>query len=183
MDKKRLFISIPVDNFIIKKISKKIYNLNLPWDRIKTTKIENIHITIKFLGDTSIESIPIIIDSLKQATDNSKSFVLEVDKTDIFNENNPRTLVLKFKESKELNQLFNNIEEELFNNGIANKENRKFKPHITIARVKQHSEFKEFKDYINWEIQGDSEVPYIELVESELTKEGPKYTVLQTFDL
>ena len=183
MDKKRLFISIPVDNFIIKKINKKLHNLNLPWDNIKASKIENIHITLKFLGDTSIEDIPAIINSLEVSTNKFGSFILEVKKTDIFNENNPRTLVLRFKENEELDRLFNSIEEELFNNGLANKENRKFKAHITIAKVKQHSEFSEFKDYINWKIKGDSEVPYIQLIETELTKEGPKYTVLQTFDL
>ena len=59
----------------------------------------------------------------------------------------------------------------------------KFKPHITIARIKKPSKLKEFKEYINYKIQGNSEVSYIELIESEMTKKGPNYTVLQIFDL
>ena len=39
------------------------------------------------------------------------------------------------------------------------------------------------KDYLYWNISGNSEVSYLELRESELTKTGPEYTVLQTFDL
>ncbi len=183
MDNKRLFISIPVDQFIIKKINTKLYNLNLPWEKIKKIKPENIHITLKFLGDTSIEKIPIIIASLQQATKEFGGLNLEIEKTNIFNKNNPRTLVLIFKENKNLNKLFIKIEEILFNNGISNKENKKFKPHITIARIKKPSKLKEFKEYINYKIQGNSEVSYIELIESEITKKGPNYTVLQIFDL
>tara|TARA_B100001964_G_C14094133_1_gene536203 strand:+ start:354 stop:905 length:552 start_codon:yes stop_codon:yes gene_type:complete len=183
MDQKKLFIGIPVDDFIIKKIFKKLYNLNLPWEKIKIIKKENIHITLKFLGDTPLEKIPIIINSLEEIPKNFNNFVLKLEKTSIFNKNNPRTLILKFKENKELIKLYNKIEEILFENGISNKEQRKFKPHITIARIRKKSKFVEFKDYLNWKIEGNSEVFYLELIESELTKTGPEYTVLQTFDL
>ncbi len=183
MEQKRLFISIPVDTFILNKINKKLGNLNLPWENIKVINTDNMHITLKFLGDTPLEKIPTIIEALKEVVKEFKSFNLEVKETTIFSENNPRTLVLKFKESKELDKLHSRIEEILYEEGISNKEQRQYQPHLTVARVKKHSKYKDFKDYINWNIGGDSEVSYLELIETELSKTGPEYTVLQTFDL
>ena len=183
MKQKRLFISMPVDNFILKKINKKLGNLNLPWDNIKIIKSENIHITLKFLGDTPLEKIPTIIEVLEEVSKEFNSFILEVNQTAIFSKNNPRTLVLKFKKSTELNKLYNKIEEILYSEGISNKEQRHYQPHLTIARVRKHSEYKDFKDFLHWKIGGNSEVSHLELIESELTKTGPEYTILQTFNL
>ncbi|MBT4209865.1 MAG: RNA 2',3'-cyclic phosphodiesterase [Candidatus Komeilibacteria bacterium] len=183
METKRLFISLPIDPSIVKDIFKKFEALDLPWEKIKKVHPDQIHLTLKFLGEMPIDKIPDIIDSLNKLDLAINDLELEIDQTEIFNERQPKVLVLKIKENEILQNLYDEIEQVLFEDGLAHKEVRKFSTHLTLARVKQTADFKEFKEFENWSVQKSFFASYFELIESELSKTGPSFTSLQAFDL
>ncbi len=183
MENRRLFISLPLDPALAKQIVTKFKQLDLPWEKLKTVDPSQIHINLKFLGDTPMDRIPEIIDVLNQASLKINYLELDIIGTAIFNKNRPQVLSLKIALNQKLQKLQNSIEEKLFQAGLANKDMRRFSPHLTLARVKKLADFQEFKNFTDWPIQQSFNNSYFELQESELTKQGPLHTVLQTFDL
>ncbi|MBT6691523.1 RNA 2',3'-cyclic phosphodiesterase [Candidatus Parcubacteria bacterium] len=182
MENIRLFISVSLDPGISKDIQKKFQALNLPWEMLRPVNPEILHLTLKFLGDVPIDKIPACIEALS-TIENIDPIELHINKTSIVDPNKPRILRLDFVDSPELQQLYDAIEQALFDAGLAHKEVRKFNPHITLARIKTTAPIEEFKSFSDWKIKKIFTVVNFELQESVLSKKGPEYTVLQTFDI
>lgn len=187
MEYQRLFISLAIDPILLKKINRDLTNLSLPTTRLKFVKPENIHLTIKFLGDTPIDKLDPIIQALQSACQDFEPFELNLAETKIFPENDPkqapRVLSLALKTEKKLQALYNKVEEVLWQAGLANKEMRKFTPHLTLARAYPGISREDLKDFLAWKPQGAFYIDHLELQMSVLAKGGPQYTVLNTFDL
>ncbi len=183
MENRRLFISLPLEPALTKQIIKKFQQLDLPWEKLKIVDPQHIHITLKFLGDTPIDRIPEIIDVLNQVSMKIDYLDLDITRTVVFNKTRPQVLSLEIAPNQKLQNLQAAIEELLYQAGLANKDMRRFSPHLTLARVKQSADFAEFKNFLDWPIKSSFTSSYFELQESELTKQGPEYNVLQTFDL
>lgn len=96
--------------------------------------LENFHITLEFLGELDFNAIPALTDTLFKAVRDNKSFVLNIGGLGVFPSlNRPNTLWTTVKGGLlELNRLQNEIHVELAKNGFE-LEDRKFKPHITLA--------------------------------------------------
>lgn len=183
MTNKRLFISLPLDPAVSRDIFKKFSSLNLPWSKLKTVKPEQMHLTLKFLGDFDIVKIPNLINSLEQINITLKGIELHINQTKIFKASQPKVLSLAIEFNKNLQKLYDQIDQTLFDDGLAHKEIRKFSAHITLARVKKSAELEEFTSFSSWSIDKSFFVSYFQLQESELSKQGPLYTTLQTFDI
>ncbi len=187
MEYQRLFISLAIDPVLLKKISRDLTSLSLPTTRLKFVKPENIHLTIKFLGDTPIDRLDPIIQALQSACQDFGPFELNLAETKIFPENDPqqapRVLSLALKAEKQLQALYNKVEEVLWQSGLANKEMRKFTPHLTLARAYPGIKREDLKDFLAWKPQGAFYIDHLDLQASVLAKGGPQYTVLNTFDL
>jgi len=183
MGTKRLFIALPVDPMISKDIMKKFSDLDLPWEKIKPVRSEQIHLTLKFLGEFSIENIPALIDSLNKVKLGIKDLELSIDQTQIFSPDRPKVLNLAIKNNPQLQKLYDQIEHILFEDGLANKEGRRFSAHLTLGRIKKNLNFDDLASFNDWTINKSFYISYFELQESNLTKNGPEYSTLQTFDL
>lgn len=183
MKNKRLFISLPLDPAVSRDIDKKIKNLNLPGDKLKFIPPEQMHLTLKFLGDTPLQNIPEIIEALDNIKTNFEYLEIHINQTEIFNKKQPKILAAKIEDNNKLNDLYKKIDDTLFEAALANKEIRNFRAHITLARVKKSSNFSEFSDFINWDIKKSFSSSHFDLQESSLGKLGPEYTVLQSFNL
>lgn len=183
MGTKRLFISLPLDQTTSKDIHKKFSNLKLPWEKIRTVRPEQLHLTLKFLGDTDIDNIPFLINSLNKVKIGTDDIQLNIYQTQIFSPERPKILNLGIKIEHNLRKLYDQIENMLFDEGLAPKESRQFSAHITLARVKKTASLEEFENFNSWSINKFFYVSHFELQESTLSKNGPEYTVLQTFNL
>lgn len=183
MYNKRLFISLPLDAPLAKDIFGAFSNLNLPWSKIKKVSPEQMHLTLKFLGDFAIDQIPTLIDSLSNIDLRLGDIELEIIESKIFNPSQPKVLVLAVAENEKLKKLYTTIEDKLFEDGLADKDFRKFSAHITLARIKKTSTLKEFDNFKKWSMHKSFSPTYFQLQESELGKLGPQYTTLQTFDI
>ena len=87
------------------------------------------------------------------------------------------------EKSSEFVKLKQDLEKELTN---IRSENREFRPHITLGRIKGWAFRRiepEERPLVEEDISLTFEVNSIEVVESELKRGGPEYTILESCDL
>jgi 2'-5' RNA ligase len=98
---------------------------------------------------------------------------------------NTRALWLGFEESKQLLELKNAIDDEMYNIGLK-FENRIYSPHLTIGRtkfIKNRSQLQELLDSYSESHFQNFKVSDIIFYESILTSEGSIYKEIEKFDL
>lgn len=183
---KRIFSAIkifPDENFL-----KLYYRLKsgLKHEKIKWVEIENIHITLKFFGETDETKINSIINVFNKATEDFKSFDLEFENVGIFGSSyKPKVIWFGIKNNEQLIKLSNSVNENLISIGyISDRQN--FVPHLTVARIKFLNDKKLFQQIIdkNKTIKIQKiKVDKIYLFESILKREGPIYNVIEEFSL
>ena len=188
----RAFIAIDTPEFIKDKICGFIDNCkeiapalrNKSSDTlIKYVERENLHITLKFLGETDVKRVEALSDNLQKIELSQPE--IRIRKTGGFpNIFFPKVIWAGIEENEILKSLFNKIEECSVNLGFE-KESRDFHPHLTLARIKGNVD-KELLSFLknnsNLEF-GSFKAGEIRLYESKLKGNGPVYTVLQTFEL
>jgi len=134
----RTFIALdlPLD---VRREIKKIQT-KLPEFSGKLTEIENLHLTLKFLGEIDDEKINEIEKRLEKIK--IKKIDAEIDSIGVFSESFIKIVWLHIAGCEKLQEEVDNKLEDLFP-----KENR-FMSHITIARVKNIKNKKEFLEKI-----------------------------------
>ena len=107
-----------------------------PSPNVRFSASENLHLTIKFLGDISETTIPHVLSALERISRDFHPPLIQVRGLNGFpNINRPRALYAAISAgSQEIIELGNQLDEALFSIGIT-KENRQRTPHITIARL------------------------------------------------
>ena len=183
---KRTFIAI---NTSISKETAKLINeikFELKDEKIKWIESNNLHITLFFLGETSIEVIDNICKSLNAGLSAIKSFSLSCEGIGVFrNIHNPKALWLGIKESENLTMLKNAIDHVMTDVGFEVND-KKFKPHLTIGRTKFIKNKKQFRacieKYKDYKIQ-NFEINEVIFYESILTAKGAIYNEIKKFSL
>jgi len=185
----RTFIAIDVPPAVLDTITRiqnrfKSLGVHASW-----VKPGNIHLTLKFLGDTDPDRIPGIQNKLAETLAPFAPFRLSLNSAGVFpNTKSPRVLWVDLKDDDgALETLQTGIEKALESAGFP-LEQRSFSPHLTLARIKSPKGKKELKnelDAVNQE--GITPHPFdvgeIKLYESQLTPKGSIYTVLANFKL
>lgn len=175
---KRLFAAIKIHTSaryisLFNEISSSLRH-----ERIKWVEPENMHLTLKFFGETDDAKIPSICQALKTAVARSKPFTLKISNTGIFGSHyDPKIIWFGIEQQDELENLARNIFTELAKCGWeADRQN--FVPHLTIGRIKELKDKPLFQKiigkYNTVEIQEEN-VTEIILYESILRREGPLY--------
>ncbi len=179
----RSFVAIDIPMDIKTEIYKIISSRAKKQKFIRSTAVDNYHITIKFLGNISLNQIENIKNILFKY--NKEQFILKIKKCNYFNSKQPKVLWLSFENSdKKLIPLVNKINTEIENMGFKS-EQRRFIPHITIARLKLYNQ-KDFNkvekliSYINLDVEKIKKFKTegVKLYKSTLLPEGAKYTIL-----
>lgn len=151
---------------------------SLRHERIKWVEPENMHLTLKFFGETDEAKIPAIRQAIETATAQSKPFTLKIANTGIFGSRyDPKVVWFGIEKQNELENLARNVFTELAKCGWeADRQN--FVPHLTIGRIKKLEDRPLFQQIISKyntvEIQVEN-VSEIKLYESILRREGPLY--------
>ncbi len=154
--------------------------------KINWVKNSNLHLTLKFIGQTPESALKEIIYNISNITSDIKPFKLKVSKTGCFPiENKPKTLWLGIIDNLEnLNKLFSKIEDSLFKIGFE-KDKKVFIPHITIARINYPQKLKpDIQMFLNSSYDViDLDVNRVQFFSSELLSNGAIYSLLKTFPL
>jgi len=170
----RTFISIDIPENIKKEI-KKIQD-NLPEFIGKKTEFENLHLTLKFLGEIDEDKIEQIKEKLNEVKLNQ--FETEIDEIGVFSEKFVRIVWLHLKGCSSLQKEIDNKLKGLFD-----KEFR-FMSHLTIARIKKCDKKKFLEDLNKIKIPLIKfNVDKFKLKKSTLTKKQAIYETINEFNL
>lgn len=154
----------------------------------KCVKSENIHLTLKFFGNTNPDQRLKIKEALIPICRETHPFKMTISGFGAFpNQKRPRVIWLGIKDgAKEARALSEQIEKTLAERGF-NREDREFKCHLTISRPKTLyagiKMLEELKKIFKSEVIGEFMIKSIELMKSELAPEGAKYDVIESFQL
>jgi len=177
----RLFIGIKLSEQVREKLCEICRDLKEGASQMKWVKEDNVHITLKFLGET--EKRDQIIDILEKKI-SSSGFTLNFTGLGKFGRGEElRVLWAGIDHSDGLNSLFNEIESLLDPLGFP-KEQRRFSPHITLGRNKYGkvqqdliTEIEKLSDYHF----GEQDITSFQLLSSTLTLSGPIYKTISNF--
>jgi RNA 2',3'-cyclic 3'-phosphodiesterase len=149
---------------------------------VKTVEPENLHVTLKFLGETDRNAVPEIGSVLKAAAGVYQRCVLNLSGLGVFpHERRPNVVWAGLEGSQTLAGLAVDLEPELEPLGFFPEE-RPFVPHLTLARIKARPPESLF-DLLARHARtafGTATIDHVELIRSELGLDGAKYTVLET---
>jgi 2'-5' RNA ligase len=183
---KRIFIAIKIDPGT--NITSILYSLKSLAGGEKITWVDqvNIHLTLAFLGDTEEDRIKIASLMLKRECCGFGEFTFSLKGVGLFkNLHDPRVIWIGISKPEMLLRLNEKILTGLKDAGFR-IEDRPFKPHITIGRIKhlQNPEImKSFLDkYGEVEVQQVT-VSEVILYESILRPSGPIYKPIGMFTL
>ncbi len=186
MDKtSRLFIaiSLPADVKMALQHSIDLLQQQISNKTVRWVKPDNIHLTLRFLGDTAVSKIPQLTAALDELNAVQQSFSLQLNQLGCFpNKKHPRVLWVGLQgEIRQLIALKQAVDHTLQQVDYP-LETRKYNPHLTIGRVKDSAKLGRMK----W--GGDVapqlfSVTAVTLYQSELTPNGAIYTKLHTIQL
>lgn len=133
----RTFIAFPIGEGLIQKIEalqKELKKLKLD---AKFVDPKKTHLTLRFLGDTPRSSLEKIQSTVEEIAKRHSPFPILIDTFSAFpNFRSPRVLWVGNQDgSEEAETLFAELNEALAVFGFE-KEEKKFKPHLTLARLR-----------------------------------------------
>ena len=183
----RTFIAINLDESIRRLINEIQNDLKKTECNVKWVKADNAHLTLKFLGNVKPKQIDEIKEILTSISQNTEAVNTHITQLGAFPKmNRPRVIWLGLHdEENEIASLASAIENELGKIGFK-KENRPFKSHITLGRVRTPKNLTELANEIeDYELteHPSQNINQIVLYKSTLTTSGPIYEALETFDL
>ena len=187
----RAFIAIelPVDlqieiSQLIERLQKKAGKSSVRW-----VSTENIHLTLKFLGDIPSSEVAKIQDLLIIESARHQPITLEIGKLEAFpGQKRPRVILLGVDTPIELASLQRGLETTLAKQGYP-IEQRPFSPHLTLGRVRETASISELASLTSSLIDVKIEplekvlVDKIHLFKSDLKPGGSVYTKLLSAQL
>ena len=184
MSKFRGFIAIDIpSNKKLLEMENEIKNTGAD---LKLVETENIHVTLKFLGDTDEEKIDEIEEIIKNSVKDINAFSIKLKGSGVFpNKNYMKVIWIGLENAEPIGEIAKKIDKQLENLGFE-PEKRGFSAHLTIARVRS-SRNKEKLIQIIEKYQDVEfvkiEVASVKLKKSVLTPKGPIYTTLKEVKL
>lgn len=182
----RSFIAIELPDEVrreLGELSRELGKAKYPF--VKWVDTGNIHLTLKFLGNIPPARVDGITEAVKQAAKGKSPFQLEISKLGAFpTVNQPRVIWVGVGgETDRLVELQRSVDSRLAPLGFA-PEKQSFVPHLTIARVRESASPDDKKALgrllasTKFDSQGRIGVDSIKLMRSQLTPEGPIYSLL-----
>lgn len=185
----RIFIAINLPGDIRKKLAS--YQKKWPEITAKWVSPDNIHITLEFLGYITDQELGEVCMITKEVVKKYKSFSINLNKIcygplKLLSGKSPKMIWAIGEEVKGLANLKNDLEKSLLESVHFAPENRKFIPHITLARINEW-EWKKIEPEERPEVDENMDLIFsvesVEVMESELKRGGSRYTILESVPL
>jgi RNA 2',3'-cyclic 3'-phosphodiesterase len=183
----RTFIAIDLPDEIKNALAQLRDRLKKSGADVKWVEPQNIHLTLKFLGEIDEKQLPAIIEIMEEVASGSKEYLLRLSSVGAFPRmESPRVIWVGVDQGdQETKEIALMLENGLSGLGLP-KEERPFSSHITIGRVRsvlhkgklteelKAAEISEGKEFV---------VTKMTLFKSSLSPKGPVYDALKETNL
>jgi RNA 2',3'-cyclic 3'-phosphodiesterase len=183
----RLFVAVETPEAIRRALDAWIGPLRAAFPRAHWVPAKNLHVTLKFIGDASAESLDALRAALR-AMPRSSPIEIKFRGAGFFpNDRRPRVLWAGIEAGPELAQLAQAVDQALEPAGVA-RETREFRPHLTVARFPEKydaaglARLRETLAADSAPDFGAALVAEFQLYRSVLQPTGAEYTRLDSFD-
>ncbi|WP_297417835.1 RNA 2',3'-cyclic phosphodiesterase [Thermococcus sp.] len=181
----RAFIAIEVGDEVRSNLLKAQERIGTKSAKIKFVERENLHVTLKFLGEIDDATVEEVKKALAEIAKRHKKHRVRVKGIGVFpNPNYVRVIWAGVENDEGIKAIATDVEREMRRLGF--KKEKDFVAHITIGRVKFVRDKLELamalKDLANEDF-GEFNVEAIELKKSTLTPKGPIYETVARFEL
>lgn len=154
---------------------------------VRWTKPDSLHLTLRFLGNIDVESVPAVSEVVSRCAANARPFEVALGSIGGFERLRAmRVIWISVAGDVEpLTKLYRAVEDELESLGFA-RERRAFRPHITLGRVRdgapvpQRRAVAEALAGVELDAGQTLPVETIALIRSVLTPGGSEYTRLRS---
>lgn len=187
----RLFFGIPLDEALhdgVSDIQDALQEACPRGPRVKWVERPNLHLTLKFVGDTPAEKLDEIIEIAEEAAAECSPCRVEVCGAGCFPPRGaPSVLWVGLREEcPELAELACALGSRLVKAGLAEAERHPFTAHFTLGRVRERGggrNLREAVEELREEPVGEMRIDRFCLFSSDLTPQGPVYTKRAEFGL
>jgi 2'-5' RNA ligase len=153
---------------------------------VRVVRPEHLHLTLRFLGDTDEGTVDGITRVMDSAVRGVAPFPLHFEHVGAFpNPRKARVVWIGLRGAEPLGEMSHVIERGVVDLGFA-PENRPFRPHATVARIKHLRRSERLASLLErWSDRsfGVMEVRSLELKRSQLTPRGPIYSTVHSTTL
>jgi len=186
----RVFIAIDIDEktrTALGDLQQQLANGgNVKKGAVKWVNPNNIHLTLKFLGEIKDEQAVEVCSIVENVASRHKSFELDIESVGCFGGKAARVLwVGTGGGSDELGLLQKDVDKQLVLSGWP-EETREFTGHLTLCRIRNSAAgvklaqvSEDYRDFKLGSIWADS----VSVYQSQLKPTGPVYTVLGNYKL
>ncbi len=148
----RLFIALPLPVHVEQELGKVIELCKEKRCRVRWVRPENIHLTVRFLGDTEENLMEKISDVISRVAREFQPVMVSVDRIGGFpNLDRPRVIWagLEDDDNVEILRKLTRQVELAVRKLRFEKEKKGFKPHLTLGRVKDPTSIAELTEYLS----------------------------------
>lgn len=180
---RRVFLGIPLTEEVTTRVAPFIDALQKTEADCTFVSLENLHITVKFLGMVEEPAVEEIIGHLRGMIAEFHSFPIQVKEVGVFPHQERISVVWIGASGSELVSLLKKTNQLL---STIRKKDHQEHPHITIARIKSGKNKERMQRLVQqWKDRsfGEMQIDKVILYESQLTPSGPVYRPLQEFIL
>ena len=177
----RCFIAVECqDKEVVEGIRRVQGALESTGAHMKHVEPENIHLTLKFLGEIPQHQVDEIAEIIKDIS--FEPFIFKIEEVGVFpNLKRPATIWAGITDGvSDLAAVHKEVDSKMAKLGFE-RERRQFQPHLTISRVKSgrnRDQLVEELLAVKDTVFGEVKAGYIALKKSVLTPHGPIYTTL-----
>jgi len=184
----RAFIAINLSPDVLERIEQVALDLKKRMNSvpIRWVPTENIHLTLKFLGNVSTANLELLKDILENVASNHHECDISVGGIGVFPKpHNPRVIWVGMEVPQELFNLQREVEIETARLGYS-REHRPFSPHLTFGRVSRNASTEDVhiiaESLENYKVGflGATRVRTVYLFRSDLKPEGAEYTPIHS---
>jgi 2'-5' RNA ligase len=180
----RAFIAVNLSQDILERIDQVSQDLrnSMKGVPIRWVPVENIHLTLKFLGNVSTANLELLKDILGKVVSSHHACDISVGGIGAFPKpHNPRVIWIGMEVPQELVDLQHNIEIETAKLGYS-REHRPFSAHLTFGRVSRNASAQdvhaiaEVLETYKVGFLGATRLKTVNLYRSDLKPDGAVYT-------
>lgn len=188
MPRIRTFVAVDLSPDVRRQVEALQQSLAADGVTAKWAAPETLHLTLAFLGDVDDKELPTVFRAVAEAGKAVPPFAVRIAGVGAFpNLRRPKIAWAGIDEgADELIALHNAVADHLELADVYRREDRGYKPHLTLGRVKADEESSALATaigkYADW-VGGRVSVDQIKIYSSEIRRNGPEYTVMGRAEL